>query len=112
MLGFDPSRTTRPQPMTRHFELNWIDRAGLYLAAVVVLLFLILCLFLIIAAGSAPIGRLLPICLQWMLQTLERIVIPAWFITRLTQFVILHLSQVFPSPKVLPGSFVNQPAAI
>ena len=71
-----------PKSRDSRHSLIWIDKAGLSLAATVLLMFLVLWLLLILAAGSAPTGRLSMLCLQWTTKSVLEAVLPVWFIAR------------------------------
>jgi hypothetical protein len=85
VISRDAGRTNRPH------RLIWIDKAGLSLAAAVLLMFLMIWLLLIVAAGSAPTGRLSALCAEWMIKTVVEAIIPAWLILRGIRAIAPHL---------------------
>lgn len=84
---------------SRWYSLVWIDKAGLGLAAVVLAAFLIVWLMLILAAGSAPTGRLSTLCLEWMTKAISEVVVPIWLIARGIRAMVPKVVQVFGSHK-------------
>jgi hypothetical protein len=93
----------------RRFNLIWIDKGGLSLAAAVLLVFLVLWLLLILAAGSAPTGRLSLLCLQWTTNTVLKAVFPVWLIARGIYAMAPHAAQAFASHrKTVPHLSVVQ----
>lgn len=81
----------------RRYSLVWIDKAGLSLAAAVLVVFLVMWLLLILAAGSAPTGRLSMLCLEWMTKTVVEVVIPVWLIARGIHAMAPRITQAFGS---------------
>src|SRR5258708_2902073 len=71
-----------PRGRDHRYSLIWIDKAGLSLAAAVLVMFLLLWLLLILAAGSAPTARLSLFCLEWATKTVLEAVVPVWLIAR------------------------------
>ena len=68
--------------ISRSYSSVWIDKAGLSLAGVVLVAFLLVWLMLIFAAGPAPTGRLTILCLRWMTKAIAEVVVPTWLIAR------------------------------
>jgi len=75
-------------------RLVWIDKAGLCLAAVVLVGFLLVWLMLILAAGTAPTGRLSTICLGWTTRALGEGVAPIWLIARVIQAIVPKVAKL------------------
>ena len=69
------------------FRLTRIDRCGLVACALVFLFFLVVWLLLILAAGSAPTGRLTAVCVRWVLSAELVVVLPGWALARCGRFV-------------------------
>lgn len=79
---------------SRWYNLVWIDKAGLSLAAVVSVGFLIVWLMLILAAGPAPTARLSTLCFEWMTKVIGEGVVPVWLIARGIHAMVLKVVQV------------------
>jgi hypothetical protein len=100
-----------PKSRDRRYSFIWIDKAGLSLAATVVVMFLALWLSLILAAGTAPTGRLSLLCLRWTTKSVLEAVFPVWFIARGVHAGAPRVAQAFglhkkpvPSLGVVPLS--------
>jgi hypothetical protein len=100
-----------PKSPNHRYSFIWIDKAGLSLAATVLVMFLVLWLLLILAAGSAPTGRLSLLCLQWTTKSVVEAVFPMWLIARGTHAMAPRVAQAFglhkrtvPSLGVVPLS--------
>lgn len=80
-------------PVNQFFAFNWIDKSCLALAISVLVLCSIFWIFLVLAAGSAPTGRLSAICLSWAAKAELLAVLPAWVAGRLAYSlyeILLH----------------------
>jgi hypothetical protein len=84
-----------PKRRNLRYSLNWFDKAGLSLSAAVCLVFLIVWLLLILAAGSAPTGRLTLLCLQWATKTVLEGVLPVWVVARGLYAMAPRVAQAF-----------------
>jgi hypothetical protein len=94
-----------PTPAKR-YRFTWIDKAGITMAVVVMVMFLALWSLLLVAVGSAPTERLSALCLLWAMKSLVEAVIPVWLIARITHAIAPRVVDVFrPSRK--PISRIN-----
>ncbi len=85
------------------YRLVWIDKASLCLAAVVLVGFVLVWLMLILAAGTAPTGRLSTICLGWTTKVLAEGVVPIWLIARGLYATVPKVVQSFESFEMALG---------
>ena len=83
--------------MNKRYRFNWIDKTGLGLSFVVMAIFLVLWLLLLLAAGSAPTGRLSALCLQWAMKALVEGLVPIWLVVRTTHAMLTRGVRVFSS---------------
>ena len=88
-------------PVNKLYRFNWIDRTGLVMSVAVMAMFLGLWALLVLAAGSAPTGRLSALCLQWAMKALAEGIVPVWLIARALRAIASRSVGVFSSTKYL-----------
>jgi hypothetical protein len=99
-------------PANKRCRFTWIDKAGIGMTVAVMMMFLALWLLLLVAVGSAPIGRLSALCLLWAMKSLVEAVIPVWLIVRTVHAITPRVVHVFgPSRKPISGINVVQTPA-
>jgi hypothetical protein len=72
-----------PRAVGRWFPFNRLDRICLAFGISVLVPFSILWIFLVAAAGTAPMGRLTGVCVTWAAETEMLVVVPIWLTARL-----------------------------
>jgi hypothetical protein len=81
---------------------NRVDSICLRFGISVLAPFSILWIFLIVAAGTAPMGRLTIACLTWAAEAEMLVVLPVWLTARLV-YSFYEIMIHWPAPKASPG---------
>lgn len=87
-----------PSTVGRLFPINWIDKACLAFAILVLVLYSILWVLLLVVAGTGPL-HLAEASLTWAAKTEVLIVLPTWLAARLVYSlyeIVIHRRALHP----------------
>lgn len=78
--------STGPKSPRRFVAFDKLDKLCLAFASLILVLFAILWILLIIAAGTAPWGRLSVICFLWLTQAELLVALPVWLTAKFARW--------------------------
>lgn len=89
--------STIPRAAHRLVPFDKLDRTCLAFAFLILVLYAVLWIFLIMAAGSAPLGRLSVVCLLWATEAELLVALPVWVAAKLARW----FRHTYPRPKAI-----------